>query len=183
MPLFKLPLMPFLAPSSSSTTSSLPIQHPHRWELEASSAAAFTSPFSPARPAKPAFPAAGAPAPSFAAPRLPIFSLLILLFLPCPNAMTTPFDAAAAPCAPPGAPKPSSTTSADPVRAQAGPLCRHRPPRSARIRRRGEARRWWEGGRGGASVVDPAAREGRPKGRARAERVCERVGVDSEDRA
>ncbi|OEL23583.1 Hydroxyproline O-galactosyltransferase GALT6 [Dichanthelium oligosanthes] len=88
--LFELPLLPFSAPSSSS--SALPIPHPRRRELEA--AAAFASPFSPARPAKPAFPAAAAPAPGGSSPKLPIFSSLLLL--PRPNATATPFDNTAA---------------------------------------------------------------------------------------
>ncbi|XP_062190133.1 hydroxyproline O-galactosyltransferase GALT5-like [Phragmites australis] len=87
--LFELPLLPFLASSPASSSSSLPIQHPRRRELEA--AAAFTSPFSPVRPAKQAFPAATAPAPG--PPTLPIFSSLLLL--PRPNATATPFDTTA----------------------------------------------------------------------------------------
>ncbi|GJN09972.1 hypothetical protein PR202_ga28029 [Eleusine coracana subsp. coracana] len=90
--LFELPLLPFTS-SSTSSSSSLPIQHPRRRELEAA-AAAFASPSSPARPSKPAFPAAAAPAPSSSSsPALPIFSSLLLL--PRPNATATPFDAVA----------------------------------------------------------------------------------------
>jgi len=129
--LFELPLLPFLASSSSSpaaTSSSLPFQHPRRRELEAA-AAAFTSPFSPARPSKPAFPAA-APGPGSPPPRLPIFSSLLLL--PRPNATATPFDTTAADAFAAtkphlahlqATPNPASTSASAPASSSSPPTC------------------------------------------------------------